>query len=128
MNIFDVILLLIAFTLIFKSRMKDRVFKIVLIIGFVTSVIQVIVVGYKWQYIPIYIIFLSLAIGITLGIKFDNKLLKGASFILNSILVEVANLLKNEKIFPFYISVNMPGAKENNDKLVKKYKKFNPHL
>ena len=50
------------------------------------------------------------------------------SFILNSILVEVANLLKNEKIFPFYISVNMPGAKENNDKLVKKYKKLNPHL
>ena len=50
------------------------------------------------------------------------------SFILNSILVEVANLLKNEKIFPFYISVNMPGAKENNDKLVKKYKKSNIHL
>ena len=50
------------------------------------------------------------------------------AFILNSILVEVANLLKNEKIFPFYISVNMPGAKENNDKLVKKYKKSNPHL
>ncbi|OUW95865.1 MAG: hypothetical protein CBD97_02195 [Pelagibacteraceae bacterium TMED237] len=50
------------------------------------------------------------------------------SFILNSILVEVANLLKNEKIFPFYISVNMPGAKENNDKLVKKYKESNPHL
>ena len=50
------------------------------------------------------------------------------SFILNSILVEVANLLKNEKIFPFYISVNMSGAKENNDKLVKKYKKINPHL
>jgi len=50
------------------------------------------------------------------------------SFILNSILVEVANLLKKEKIFPFYISVNMPGAKENNDKLVKKYKKSNPHL
>ena len=50
------------------------------------------------------------------------------SYILNSILVEVANLLKKEKIFPFYISVNMPGAKENNDKLVKKYKKSNPHL
>ena len=50
------------------------------------------------------------------------------SYILNSILVEVANLLKNEKIFPFYISVNMPGAKENNDKLVKKYKESNPHL
>ena len=63
-----------------------------------------------------------------------NKMMVGpastitGSFILNSILVEVANLLKNEKIFPFYISVNMPRAKENNDKLVKKYKKINPHL
>ena len=63
-----------------------------------------------------------------------NKMMVGpassitGAFILNSILVEVANLLKHEKIFPFYISVNMPGAKENNDKLVKKYKKLNPHL
>ena len=63
-----------------------------------------------------------------------NKMMVGpastitGSFILNSILVELANLLKNEKIFPFYISVNMPGAKENNDKLVKKYKKLNIHL
>ena len=63
-----------------------------------------------------------------------NKMMVGpastitGSFILNSILAELANLLKNEKIFPFYISVNMPGAKENNDKLVKKYKKLNIHL
>ena len=50
------------------------------------------------------------------------------SFILNSILIEVANHLKNEKIFPFYISVNMPNAKKNNDKLEKKFSKINPHL
>ena len=50
------------------------------------------------------------------------------SFILNSILIEVANLLKNEKIFPFYISVNMPNAKKNNDILEKKFRKINPHL
>lgn len=93
MNIFDVILLLIAFTLIFKSRMKYRVFKIVLIIGFLTSVIQVIMVGYKWQYIPIYIIFLSLAIGITLGIKFENKLLKGASFLFLLIIFTISAIL-----------------------------------
>jgi len=73
--------------------MKDRVFKIVLIIGFVTSVIQVIVVGYKWQYIPIYIIFLSLAIGITLGIKFDNKLLKGTSFLFLLIIFTISSIL-----------------------------------
>ena len=63
-----------------------------------------------------------------------NKMMVGpastitGSFILNSILVEVANLLKNEKIFPFYISVNMPNAKQNNDKLEKKFRKINPHL
>ena len=50
------------------------------------------------------------------------------SFILNSILVEVAGMLKKEKIFPFYISSNMPNANANNDKLVNKYKKVNPHL
>ena len=50
------------------------------------------------------------------------------SFILNSILVEVADMLKKEKILPFYISSNMPKANENNDKLIKKYKKTNPHL
>ena len=93
MNIFDVILLLIAFTLIFKSRMKDQVFKIVLIIGFITSIIQVIMVGYKWQYIPIYIIFLSLAIGIILGIKFDNKLLKSASFLFLLIIFTISSIL-----------------------------------
>ena len=50
------------------------------------------------------------------------------SFILNSILVEVADLLKNENFFPFYISSNMPNANKNNDKLIKKFKKSNPHL
>jgi len=93
MNIFDVILLLIAFTLIFKSRMKNRVFKNVLIIGFLTSVIQVIMVGYKWQYVPIYITFLSLAIGLTLGIKFENKLLKGASFLFLLIIFTISTIL-----------------------------------
>ena len=50
------------------------------------------------------------------------------SFILNSILIEVGNLLKNEKIFPFYISVNMPNAKKNNERLENKFRKINPHL
>ena len=50
------------------------------------------------------------------------------SFILNSILIEVGGMLKNEKIFPFYISSNMPNAKENNNVLENKFKKINPHL
>ena len=50
------------------------------------------------------------------------------SFILNSILIELAVMLKKEKIFPFYISSNMPNAFKNNNKLEKKFKKINPHL
>ena len=50
------------------------------------------------------------------------------SFILNSILSEVAELCKNEKPFPFYISGNMPNAQKHNDQLAKHYKKRNPHI
>ena len=50
------------------------------------------------------------------------------SFILNSIISEVAELAKNEKPFPFYISGNMPNAEKHNNKLMKKYIKKNPHI
>ena len=50
------------------------------------------------------------------------------SFILNAILSEVAQLAKNDDPFPFYISGNMPNAEEHNLKLMKKYKKRNPHI
>lgn len=50
------------------------------------------------------------------------------SFILNSIISEVAELAKNEKPFPFYISGNMPSAEKHNNKLMKKYIKKNPHI
>jgi len=50
------------------------------------------------------------------------------SFILNSIIKETAKISKKDKNFPFYISSNMPNAKKNNQKLLNKYKKINPHL
>tara|TARA_Y100000590_G_scaffold22681_1_gene26136 strand:+ start:3632 stop:4354 length:723 start_codon:yes stop_codon:yes gene_type:complete len=50
------------------------------------------------------------------------------SFILNSIIKETAKIAKKDKNFPFYISSNMPNAKNNNYKLLNKYKKINPHL
>ncbi len=50
------------------------------------------------------------------------------SFILNSIIAEVAELAKNDKPFPFYISGNMPNAEKHNKKLMKNYIKKNPHI
>ncbi|MBT3901719.1 MAG: sugar isomerase domain-containing protein [Pelagibacteraceae bacterium] len=50
------------------------------------------------------------------------------SFILNSIISEVAELAKNDRPFPFYISGNMPNAEKHNQKLMKIYLKRNPHI
>ena len=50
------------------------------------------------------------------------------SFILNSIISEVAELAKNDKPFPFYISGNMPNAEKHNKELMKNYIKRNPHI
>ena len=50
------------------------------------------------------------------------------SFILNAIFLELANLLKNEKPYPFYLSSNIKGANDHNNKLEKKYNKRNKFL
>ena len=38
------------------------------------------------------------------------------SFIYNSIISHLAELCKNEELFPFYISANMPQASEHNER------------
>ena len=48
--------------------------------------------------------------------------------VLNAILAEVAAELAKVGDPPVYLSANMPGAKETNQKLVKKYRPRNPHL
>ncbi len=51
----------------------------------------------------------------------------GAS-ILNAVLAEVAGRLAGEGEAPIYLSANMPGAKEINEKLIARYRSRNPHL
>ena len=80
MNFFDIAIILFAFELIFKKFISERVFVISLVLSSITAFIQVLVVGYKWQYMPIYIIILSSAIGHTFGFKFRNRVLKAISF------------------------------------------------
>ena len=50
------------------------------------------------------------------------------SFIYNPIISYLAELCKNEELFPFYISVNMPQASEHNEKLLKLNMDRNPHI
>ena len=93
MNFFDIAIILFAFELIFKKFISERVFVISLVLSSITAFIQVLVVGYKWQYMPIYIIILSSAIGHTFGLKFTNKVLKAISFVIFFTLFITSTLL-----------------------------------
>ena len=53
---FDVILHSIVFVLIFRSRIPYQIVNFGLIIFYTVSIIQLIFVGYKWQYVPLYVI------------------------------------------------------------------------
>lgn len=48
--------------------------------------------------------------------------------VLNAIFAEVASELSKSGDAPIYLSANMPGAAEVNQRLVKKYRPRNPHL
>ena len=50
------------------------------------------------------------------------------SYILNSILLQLAKLLKKEKPFPFYLSSNLKGANNHNKKIERKFSKRNEYL
>tara|TARA_B100000927_G_C16434024_1_gene456840 strand:- start:142 stop:1422 length:1281 start_codon:yes stop_codon:yes gene_type:complete len=73
--------------------MTNKVYKSILTFGVIASIFQVLVVGYKWQFIPIYIIFLSLIIGISLDIHLENKFLKGSSFLIFVFLLIISSVL-----------------------------------
>ena len=93
MDVFDVIIISISFFLIFKNQMTNKVYKSILTFGVIASIFQVLVVGYKWQFIPIYIIFLSLIIGTSLDIHLENKFLKGSSFLIFVFLLIISSVL-----------------------------------
>ena len=58
-------------------------------------------------------------VAISKNIKVASPSIITGSYILNSILLNLANLLKNEKPFPFYISSNQKGANKHNALLEK---------
>ena len=61
-------------------------------------------------------------------IKVASPSIITGSYILNSILLNLGKLLKNEKPFPFYISSNQKGANKHNALLEKKYNIRNKFL
>ncbi len=67
-------------------------------------------------------------INVSQNIKIGTSSTITGSFILNSIFVELAKLLKKERPFPFYLSSNLKGANKHNKQLEKKFSKRNKFL
>ena len=67
-------------------------------------------------------------VAISKNIKVASPSIITGSYILNSILLNLAKLLKKEKPFPFYISSNQKGANKHNALLEKKYSSRNKFL
>ena len=79
---FDVLILSIGFVLIFRTLVPNRGVNVLLSIFFIVSIMQILFVGYKWQYVPIYLIFIIISFLHIFNIKFEKKFFKISYYIL----------------------------------------------
>ena len=73
---FDVIMHSIVFALIFRSRIPYQIVNFGLIIFYTASIIQLLIVGYKWQYVPLYVIIFIITTLHIFNIEIKNKFSK----------------------------------------------------
>ena len=79
---FDVLLHSIGFVLIFRTRISYRIVNFALLILYIASIIQLIFVGYKWQYVPLYIIIFIVTTLHFLNTDIKNKFSKVIYYVL----------------------------------------------
>ena len=79
---FDVLILSIGFVFIFRILVPNRGVNVLLSIFFIGSIMQILFVGYKWQYVPIYLIFIIISFLHIFNIKIEQKFFKIGYYIL----------------------------------------------
>ncbi len=79
---FDVILHSIVLVLIFRSRIRYQIVNFGLIIFYTASIIQLIFVGYKWQYVPLYVIICTITTLHFFNIEIKNRFSKVFYYVL----------------------------------------------
>ena len=79
---FAVLLHSIGFVLIFSTRISYRIVNFALLILYIASIIQLIFVGYKWQYVPLYIIIFIITTLHFLNTEIKNKFSKVIYYVL----------------------------------------------
>ena len=75
MDLFDIAILLLVLELVFKKFITERVYLISLCLSALVAVSQILIVGYKWQYMPLYIIILFSALVHTFNINLQKRVL-----------------------------------------------------
>ena len=93
MDFFDIAILLFTFELIFYKFIPQRVFLFSIYLGVLTAIAQIIVVGYKWQYMPIYFIIFAYSVRFTYSSTVFNKLISRLSSILMLLIFLIALVL-----------------------------------
>ena len=73
MDFFDVAILILVFGLVFKKLISQKVYVVSLILSALVVVVQILMVGYKWQYVPLYLIIVISAINYKIGFRFNNR-------------------------------------------------------
>ena len=92
MNFFDIAILLFTLELIFNKFISEKVFLYSLYLAVITSLAQIFTIGYKWQYMPIYLIILFYAIKYTSSFSLNNKLLRYSLFFIILIIYAISFL------------------------------------
>ena len=75
MDLFDIAILLLVLELVFKKFITERVYLISLCLSALVAVSQIIIVGYEWQYMPLYIITLFSALVHSFNINLQKRVL-----------------------------------------------------
>ena len=76
MNFFDIAILLFTLELIFNKYISEKVFLYSLYLSVLTAIAQVMTIGYKWQYMPLYFIIFIYALKYTTSFSPSNKYFK----------------------------------------------------
>ncbi len=93
MDLFDIAILLLVLELVFKNFITERVYVISLFLSALVAVSQIIIVGYKWQYMPLYIIIFLSALIHTFNINLQRRLLNSLFLALLALLYISSALL-----------------------------------
>ena len=73
---FDVLLYSIGFVLIFRTQISYRIANFALIIFYIVLIMQIVIVGYKWQYVPLYVIIFIITTLQSTNMEIKNKFAK----------------------------------------------------